>query len=279
MGDPVGEPAEFEALLWQFKERADLYGAKIAFYETSDKYLPLYLDLGLVPLKIGEKARIELASFVMTGKKRENQRNARNKFGKLGYSFSLLSEAERQQAMPELRRISDKWLQGKNTREKRFSLGFFDENYIARTRLAVVRSPEGKITAFANLWETDGREEISVDLMRYDEDAPRSIMEFLFVELILAAQAEGFTWFNLGMAPLSGLERRPLAPLWHKIGTVIYDLGEEFYNFDGLYEYKDKFDPAWLPHYVAAPPGPSMPFIMLTIARMIAGGWRGLVFK
>ena len=32
--------------------------------------------------------------------------------------------------LPDLRRISDAWLQEKNTREKGFSLGFFDKEYL-----------------------------------------------------------------------------------------------------------------------------------------------------
>ena len=61
----------------------------------------------------------------------------------------------------------------KNTREKGFSLGFFDENYVRSTDVAVIKDETGQIRAFANLWQTAGREELSIDLMRYDPDSPR----------------------------------------------------------------------------------------------------------
>ncbi len=48
--------------------------------------------------------------------------------------------------------------------------------------------------------------------MRYRNDAPPGIMKFLFLELMLWGKERGFRWFNLGMAPLSGLEDRRLAP-------------------------------------------------------------------
>ena len=38
-------------------------------------------------------------------------------------------------------------------------------------------------------------------------------MEYLFTELMLWGKQQGYRWFNLGMAPLSGLEGRSLAPL------------------------------------------------------------------
>ncbi|WP_119689512.1 phosphatidylglycerol lysyltransferase domain-containing protein, partial [Acinetobacter nosocomialis] len=52
MGDPVGTSSAFGELLWKFKEQADRFGAKIVFYQISEEYLPIYLDLGLSLLKL-----------------------------------------------------------------------------------------------------------------------------------------------------------------------------------------------------------------------------------
>lgn len=276
MGDPVGDIQSADGLLWQFREQVDLYNAKCVFYQVSDKYLPFYLDLGLSPLKIGEEAKVELARFSLQGAKHDSQRGARNKFTKKGYRFAILAENELNENIPVLRDISDQWLLKKRSREKGFSLGFFSEEYIRRTDVAVVYDPAGHIRAFANLWKGLQKEELSVDLMRYDPKSPSGIMEYLFVEMMLWGKSENYRWFSLGMAPLAGLERHPLAPLWHKIGTAIFDLGEEFYNFEGLYAYKAKFEPVWQPRYLAAPAGLSVPFILMTVTRLISGGWKGI---
>ncbi|WP_343597702.1 bifunctional lysylphosphatidylglycerol flippase/synthetase MprF [Acinetobacter sp.] len=279
MGDPVGNQEDYEQLLWEFKEQADRFGAKIAFYQVGENDLPLYLDLGLTLLKLGQEARVPLISFSLDGRKRNNLRTARNRLFKQGYQFKILEYSEVEAALPRLKQISDAWLKQKNVREKRFSLGFFDENYIQRTRVAVAISADNEIMAFANVWETQHKEELSIDLMRYDPTAPNGIMDFVFSSLMLWAKDQGYQWFNLGMAPLSGLERHPLAPLWHKIGTTIFDLGEEFYNFEGLYEYKAKFDPEWQSRYLASPAGLSAPFVLLAITQLIAGGWKGIIGK
>jgi phosphatidylglycerol lysyltransferase len=181
--------------------------------------------------------------------------------------------------LPVLRRISDAWLLNKNTREKGFSLGFFDENYVRSTDVAVIKNEAGQIRAFANLWKTAGREELSIDLMRYDPNSPNGIMDFLFAELMLWGKAENYQWFSLGMAPLAGMEHRPLSPLWHKVGATIFKMGDQFYNFEGLYEYKAKFSPHWQPRYLAAPAGLSVPFILILITRLISGGWQGVFSK
>lgn len=279
MGDPVGEQSGLESLLWQLQEQADRYGAKAVFYQVGPELLPHYLDQGLSLFKLGEEARVDLSAFTLQGKQRDAQRSARNKFSKMNYCFDILSGSSIEQALPTLRRISEAWLANKNTREKGFSLGFFDENYLRRTGVAVIKDESGHIKAFANLWQTAGRQELSIDLMRYDSDSPKGIMDFLFAELMLWGKEENYQWFSLGMAPLAGLERRPLAPLWHKIGSAVFDMGDQIYNFEGLYEYKAKFAPQWQPRYLAAPAGLSLPFILMVITRLISGGWQGIFTK
>lgn len=279
IGNPIGEAAAFESILWEFREQADRYGANPVFYQVNESLLPCYLDLGLSLFKLGEEAKVELSAFSLQGKKGEAYRSAINKMTKLNYRFEILSGNQVPQVLPVLRQVSDAWLRGKHTREKRFSLGFFDEAYLKLTPIAVVRNEQGQIKAFANLWQTASKHELSIDLMRYQPDSPKGIMDYLFAQLMLWAQAEQYQWFSLGVAPLAGLENRPLAPLWHKIGNVIFDFGGDFYNFEGLYEYKAKFAPQWQPRYLAAQAGLSVPLILLTIARLIAGGWKGMFAK
>lgn len=104
-------------------------------------------------------------------------------------------------------------------------------------------------------------------------------MDYLFVEAMRWGAARGFERFNLGMAPLAGLETHPLAPLWHRMGTALFHNGEHFYNFQGLRAYKAKFDPVWQPRYLAAPGGLALPGVLFDLASLIGGGWRGIVAR
>ena len=104
-------------------------------------------------------------------------------------------------------------------------------------------------------------------------------MDYLLIELMQWGRQEGYQWFNLGMAPLSGLENRALAPLWSKAGNLIFRLGEHFYNFQGLRQYKEKFDPEWRPKYLACRGGLALPRILTNIASLISGGLSGIVKK
>ncbi len=129
-----------------------------------------------------------------------------------------------------------------------------------------------QVIAFADLWQGAQREELSVDLMRHSNAAPGGVMDFLFIELMLWGKAQGYRWFNLGMAPLAGLEAHRLAPAWHKVGRLIYHYGENFYNFEGLRRYKEKFEPEWRPRYLAAPGGLAQARVLLDVTSLISGG-------
>jgi len=177
-----------------------------------------------------------------------------------------------------LRAVSDAWLSEKNTKEKQFSMGFFDPDYLKRFPTAVVRRAD-EIIAFANVWPGAEKEELSIDLMRHLPSAPNGIMDYLFAELMLWGKAEGYRWFSLGMAPMSGFEDRSLAPIWHKLGTFVFRHGEHFYNFQGLRQYKEKFSPQWQPRYLACPRGLMLPRILTNLATLISGGVKGVVTK
>ncbi|MEO5861929.1 MAG: bifunctional lysylphosphatidylglycerol flippase/synthetase MprF [Burkholderiales bacterium] len=278
LGDPVGSADAHEELVWRFRELADRQGGWAVFYEVSGDRLPLYLDLGLAPLKLGEEARVRLTDFSLEGSERASLRRAHRRAQRDGAEFQMVSKDGVDELMPTLKEISDAWLVDKATAEKGFSVGAFSPAYLRHFPVGVVRS-EGNPVAFANIWVSADKEELSVDLMRFSADAPRSAMDYLFGELMLWGKAQGYRWFNLGMAPLSGLERHPLAPAWHRIGSFVFRHGEHFYNFEGVKNYKEKFHPIWEPKYLMSPGGLALPRILTDVSVLIAGGVKQLIGK
>lgn len=107
--------------------------------------------------------------------------------------------------------------------------------------------------------------------MRHVPEAPNVVMDALFAQLLLCGQAEGYRWFNLGAAPLAGLTDHPLASTWNRIGTLIYRRGDEFFNFEGLRDFKQKFDPVWTPQYLACHGGLTLPHALMDVATLISG--------
>ena len=278
LGDPVAPPDQMATLARRFVELCDQHGGWAVFYKASREQLYLYLDLGLSVVKLGEEARVPLADFSLDGSERRNLRRMWRRAVQEGCSFEVVNASEVGKLLPELRAISDDWLSSKRTREKRFSLGFFDERYLSRYPAAVV-CKNGDMVAFANVWESGGRKELSVDLMRFSTAAPPGVMRYLLTELMLWGKERGYEWFNLGMAPLSGLDASAVAPLWNQLGTAIFGHGERFYNFQGVRDFKEWFHPVWEPKYLVSSGGAARPVIIANIASLIAGGLEGVVGK
>jgi phosphatidylglycerol lysyltransferase len=90
---------------------------------------------------------------------------------------------------------------------------------------------------------------------------------------------EGYAWFNLGMAPLSGIEPDARAPIWNHIDAFIFRHGEYFYHFRGLRAYKEKFAPEWRPRYLASPGRLALPTVVTNLVALISGGLKGVVAK
>jgi phosphatidylglycerol lysyltransferase len=277
MGDPVGtDEAARRELVWSFRENCERAGGWPIFYQVRPADLDLYLDVGMNLLKIGEEARVRLENFNLDGKSKKTLRGTVNKLSRDGLRMEIVPAEGVPALMPKLKHVSDAWMRDKKVREKRFSLGLFDERYLARTPMAVVWQGD-ELVAFANVFVTETKEEASVDLMRHLPEGPSGIMDFLFIELMVWAKAEGYRWFNLGMAPLSGLQNRRTAPLWSRFGAMVFGRGERFYNFRGLHRYKDKFDPEWEPRYIAVPGGIALPLALANVASLISGGLGGVV--
>lgn len=278
LGDPVGPDDQASDLIRQFLERCDDFGGVPVFYEIDKARLHRYADFGLVFVKLGEAASVDLSRFTLEGGHASKHRQALRRLEKDGASFRVLEPHEVAAVIGQLRQVSDAWLAAKSSAEKGFSLGFFDDGYVSRFPVAVIERA-GRIVAFANIWCGANRNEMSVDLMRYHGDAPPNVMESLFVHLLQWGRDQGYRRFVLGMAPLSGVEGSPVASLWNRLGAFLYEHAESLYGFQGLRAYKEKFNPAWEPQYLAYPGGMRLPRIMADVSALIAGGYLGIFRK
>lgn len=275
LGAPVGRRDERLDLLWRFRELADSHAARPGVYGLAAEDLPDVVELGFSIQKVGEAAAVPLESFSIEGRRRGNLRRAWRKAAEEGATFEVLPPGAAIVIMSELQAISDQWLAHHAGGEKGFSMGGFRPRYVAEFPVAAVRF-EGRIVAFATLWITAAKSAFSMDLMRYADDAPKNVMDFLFVELIAWGRAQGYQAFEFGMAPLAGLEDRPLAPIMSRVGRLLFDRGEDIYNFQGVFRYKDKYDPVWHPRYVAAAHKWAIPILLADVGLLSSGGMSGL---
>lgn len=266
--DPTGPQEEKEALLWRFRELCDRYGASPIFYLVDKDNEPLYKDLGMTLIHLGDDARVPLTGFSLGDPQRTHLRNTRNKMSKQGLSVEFVESDQVPLLLPDLKSVSDDWLTHQNTGEMSFSRGYFQPEYLVHFPCALVYRDQ-RLIAFAALWTSAHKEELSVDLLRFTSDVPEGIMAFLFVEIMLWGKAQRYQWFNLGMAPLQNLRGHPLEPLWHRAGSQLYRQIEHFLNLESLRQFEEGFKPVWRPKHLAAPDVVSAPRVFWDIAKLI----------
>ncbi len=109
----------------------------------------------------------------------------------------------------------------------------------------------------------------SIDLMRYGQDAPSGIMDFLFINLFLKGQEEGYQIFNAGMAPLSNVGSSQFAFLGERLAGLVYRYSQGFYGFQGLRNYKSKYVTTWVQKFVAFRKRSSIAFTMLQLMVLV----------
>jgi type IV secretory pathway VirJ component len=119
------------------------------------------------------------------------------------------------------------------------------------------------------------KDEVTVGLMRHQSGhASRYAMEYLFVRLIQHYRDQGYRSFSLGTVPLSGFHTPRPTLRWHRLGRMMWLLGQVFYNFQGLRTFKGKFAPTWEPRYLAASGWLGRYFALVDIAALIGVGIR-----
>lgn len=278
LGDPVGTKAGQRELAWRFIEMARSHSGRAVFYQVPAESLSLYADAGLSAFKLGEEAIVDLAAFDIKGTRRGNLRNAINKAERDGVVFEVVPADGVPAILDELSAVSASWLEARKAREKTFSLGAFEPDYVASQPVAVLKRA-GRIFAFATLMISGDGREAAIDLMRFTPKSANGTMELLFTRVLLHFKAAGFATFSLGMAPLAGLSDSPMAPLWHKLGRAAFEHGNAFYNFHGLRAFKTKFDPVWRQRYMAVAGGLNPLLALADVTFVISGGLKGAVSK
>jgi len=270
MGDPIGTPEAAQELAWELTELSDLSGHWPAFYQIGEETSSVYVDLGMSLIKIGDEARVPLDSFDLSDAHREQQQKLQRELSGQGCTFEVIEPPHVAAILPRLREISDLWLARRHVQEKGFSLGYFDESYFASCPVAVIRQ-RGAITAFGDLWLGALREELSLDLVRYDPSADPRTMELLFLELMIWGQRRDYRWLNLGLAPLAANATLPDEPLWQEIAALTFQHAEHFRQYQDVRVFKDRFAPVWSPKFLACPAGVPLAKVLSNVAELISG--------
>jgi len=296
IGDPAGPEEEILPLLAAFAAHCAERDWSFAVFQARPERLNLYREMGWRALHIGEDPILWTDRFSLEGSTMGDVRRATRKLEGSDLEarhfvpgVNPFDAAHAGGLSDQLRQISNEWLASRRTGERGFSMGRFDPHRLAREWVAVAWDrPRGHAVAFVTWVPIWARRGWALDLMRRRNDAPAGVMEFLVAKSVESARERGDALLSLSLSALAkvdGSER-------HAAGVAEPDKAPEraraflmqhlarFYEFEGLFRWKEKFNPAFEDRYLVYPDPLALPQVVLALVRaQSAGGIRSYFMR
>jgi phosphatidylglycerol lysyltransferase len=242
--DPVSENREeMRKCIVSFSKYCYENGLKEIYYRVPKESLPVYSELSMKSLFLGQEGVVDLNSFSLEGSEKKSIRNALNKIKEQGYTTHINAPPLRDGLIQKLKAVSDEWKKLTEREEIIFSQGMFVEKEIKEQTVISIENSEEKIIAFLNIIPDYVKNEGTYDMLRKTADAPNGIMDYILVELFKHFKAIGIQYINLGFAPMSGLDDPH--NFTEKSMKFAYEKIRSFSHYKGQRDYKDKFNPQW----------------------------------
>jgi len=268
LGDPIGPEDRIAATITEFTDFCAQADWSPVFHQATPDYGGVYQAKGFRRLKLGDEAIVDLTAFTLEGRSQKELRHAVRRLERDGFHLEYVDAPVPDEAVAQMKQISDDWLKHRGHRERRFTLGRFEERYVRGTKLLVAVDTNGRPVAFVNIVPSYRAGEATIDLMRMRADAPNGVMDFIFVRLFTDFKAQGFTRFSLGLTPMSGFQPDEVAGAEEKIVHYFFSRMNFWFNYQGLRRYKAKFATIWEPRYLVYQNPADLPRIALAIRRV-----------
>lgn len=264
LGEPIGEAGPCREVAEAFAHHCDLNGWRFCYHQVTPEAAEWLTATGLRALKLGEEAVVEVGAFDLSQPHFKSVRNKTARLVREGVWVEELSGPLDDATMAELAEVSAAWLAHGGHRERTFTVGRFDADYLRSTTVLVARSPGGRIEAFVNILPSFCSSEGNFDLMRRRPDAPRNVIDLLFLHLIERSRDLGLSGLNLGLAPLANIEGDGVA---ERALRLLAERGDAAFHFQGLRTFKQKWLPRWEPRYLVYRSDLQLPELAVAVAR------------
>ncbi|HTU97087.1 MAG TPA: phosphatidylglycerol lysyltransferase domain-containing protein [Solirubrobacteraceae bacterium] len=249
-GDPVGPDAALPELLADLKEYAETRGLKLAAVGASQRLLPLWEQLGLRTMYLGDEAIIEVGEFSLEGRPIRKVRQSVSRLRKAGYSAELhrVSELDRVVAA-EVEDVLERGREGAPERGFSMAMDSLHGDHGEDTLVVLARDEDHAVRGVLHFVPCFGRSAMSLSFMRRDPRTPNGLTEFMVVSAVELLRERGVDEMSLNFAAFARWIHSPERPAERALGRLIA-LGNRFFQIESLYRFNAKFFPRWQPRYL-----------------------------
>ncbi len=252
-GDPVGPAGALPPLLADLKAFAHARGLKLAAVGSSERLLPLWDELGLRAMYLGDEAIIDLGEFSLEGRAIRKVRQSVSRLRKAGYAAELCRVSELAPAVAaEVEEVLERGREGAPERGFSMAMDSLRGEHEADTLVVIARDesdPGRPVRGVLHFVPCYGRHAMSLSFMRRDPRTPNGLTEFLVVSAVELLRGRGVDEMSLNFAAFARWIHSPERPAERALGRVI-SLGNRFFQIESLYRFNAKFFPRWEPRYL-----------------------------
>lgn len=251
-GDPVGRRADFEACVLEFVDRCEQRGWRPVVMMARGDRVALYERLGFKLLYLGDEAVLDVAALSLAGGRMRNVRQAVSRSANFGVTTEVVHEG----ALPADLRSSLMEI-AKRSRGSQAELGFsmsLEEPFTVPypdCLVVLCRDRGGRPIAFQRYVLCKGGTCLSLDAMRRVPDSPNGVNERMIVDMTYWAREHGvvelsvnFVGFRRLIAGVPGISATQAVA-----GSTISRVNP--FSVASLYRFSAKFEPRWVPRYLA----------------------------
>ncbi len=249
-GDPVGPEPAIAGLLRELSRFAETRGLRIAALGAGERLRPLWEQLGLRSLYLGDEAVVDTQAFSLEGRPIRKVRQSVTRLEKQGYVAELRRLGElADEELAQLEAVSRRWRGGASERGFAMSLDALRRDDHGDSLVVLGRDAEGRVRGFLHFAPSYGRRAVSLSLMRRELETPNGLTEFLVARAIELLRDAGVEEVSLNFAAFARLVHAPHSGLERLTGRVLL-VADAWFQIERLHRFNAKFFPRWEPRYL-----------------------------
>jgi len=249
-GDPVGPDGAVPDLLREVRAFAEDRGLKLGALGASQSLCPLYEELGLRTIYLGDEAVVELGRFSLEGRPIRKVRQSVTRLSKAGFEAELCElSALGAMTLGQVEEVVERGRQGAPERGFSMAMESLQGQHDHDTLVVIARDGERRVRGVLHFVPCYGRPAVSLSFMRRDPETPNGLTEFLVVRAIELLRERGVEELSLNFAAFARWMHSPDKRHERVLGKLIA-LGNPFFQIESLYRFNAKFFPRWEPRFL-----------------------------
>jgi lysyl-tRNA synthetase class 2 len=249
-GDPVGPEAALRPLLAELRGFAQARGLRLGAVGASERLCPMYEELGLRTIYLGDEAILELETFSLEGRAIRKVRQSVSRLSKAGFSAELLEVPALDSATArQVESVLERGREGAPERGFSMAMDSIRSQHDQDTLVVLARDGDGAVRGVLHFVPCYGRPAMSLSFMRRDPGTPNGLTEFMVVQAAQLLKGRGVHEMSLNFAAFAKWMHSPEKRSEQALAKLI-SLGNRFFQIESLYRFNAKFFPRWEPRYL-----------------------------